>query len=157
MHTDPELAAAVANAVVDAYVAYSLSQRRDSSSGAETWLSARLEQLEDELKTAEQKLQQFKQKNKLLSASLDDTLNGLALRIVSFNRKLDELQVKRIGLGAEVKQLKRLKRKDPMNDPSLNSSSVARSPMTEETASARTRPRPSWRERFYRANAMSVR
>lgn len=119
VHTDPALAKAVANALVDAYVGYSLDRRRDSSSGAETWLSARLEQLEDELKQSEEKLQEFRRKNKLLSASLQDALNGLAIRIVSFNRKLDELQVKRIYLGAEITQLKRLKRKDPMNDPSV--------------------------------------
>jgi uncharacterized protein involved in exopolysaccharide biosynthesis len=119
VHTDPALAKAMANAVVDAYLDYSLARRRDSSIGAETWLSARLEQLEDELKQAEQKLQDFRKKNNLLSASLQDTLNGLAIRIVSFNRKLDELQIKRIFLGAEITQLKRLKRSDPMNDPSV--------------------------------------
>lgn len=119
VHTNPALAKAVANAVVDAYVDYSLARRRGSSSGAETWLSARLEQLEDELKLSEEKLQRFRQKHKLLSASLQDALNGLAIRIVSFNKKLDELQVQRIYLGAEINQLKRLKRKDPMNDPSV--------------------------------------
>ncbi|MFH2006919.1 MAG: polysaccharide biosynthesis tyrosine autokinase [bacterium] len=119
VHTDPALAAAVANAIVDAYVAYSLSRRQGSSTGAETWLSARLEQLEDELKLAEQKLQDFKKKHKLLSASLQDRLNGIALRIVSFNRKLDEIQVKRIELAAEIYQLRRLKKNDPMNDPSV--------------------------------------
>ncbi len=119
VHTNPALAKAVANAIVDAYVDYSLARRRDSSTGAETWLSARLEQLEDELKDSEQKLQTFKVKNKLLSANLQDALNGLAIRIVGFYKKLDELQVKRIALGAEITQLKRLKRKDPMNDPSV--------------------------------------
>jgi len=119
VHTNPEMAKAVANALVDAYVDYSLARRRDSSTGAETWLSARLEQLEDELKQSEQQLQDFRRTNKMLTDSLQDALNGLAIRIVGFNKKLDELQIQRIYLGAEITQLKRLKRKDPMNDASV--------------------------------------
>ncbi len=128
VHTDPAIAKAVANAVVDAFLDYSLARKRDSSVGAQSWLSARLEQLEDELKTSEQKLQDFKRKNNLLSASLQDTLNGIAIRIVSFNRKLDDLQVKRIFQGAEIAQLKRLKNKDPMNDPSVG---MVKNPIVE--------------------------
>ena len=119
VHTDPELAAAVANAIVDAYVAYSLARRQDSSSVAEAWLSARLDSLEDELKGAEEKLHEFRAKNNLLAISLQDSISGIAQRIIGFHKKLDELLVKRIELSAEITQLKRLKTADPANDPSV--------------------------------------
>lgn len=133
VHTDPEVAAAVANAMMDAYVAYSLAQRQDSSVVAEAWLSARLDSLEDELKSAEEKLHDFRAKNQLLAISLQDNISGLAQRIVGFHKKLDELLVKRIELAAEIQQLKRLKTADPATDPSVI---MIKNPIIEELKKA---------------------
>lgn len=133
VHTDPDLASAVANAITDAYVSYNLARRQDSSSVAEAWLSARLDSLEDELKGAEERLQDFRAKNGLLSISLKDHISGLAQRIVAFNKKLDDLQVKRIELGAEIYQLRRLKTNDPANDPSVI---MVKNPIIEELKKA---------------------
>jgi len=133
VHNDPEVAAAVANAMMDAYVAYSLAQRQDSSVVAEAWLSARLDSLEDELKTAEEKLHDFRAKNQLLAISLQDNISGLAQRIVGFHKKLDELLVKRIELAAEIQQLKRLKTADPATDPSVI---MIKNPIIEELKKA---------------------
>lgn len=119
VHTDPAVAAEAANGLLDAFVNYSLARRQDASTAAEAWLSARLDQLEDELKTAEQKLQDFKSKNGLLSLSLQDQNSGLASRIMAFNKKLDELQMNRIELAAKISQLQRIKGSDPANDPSV--------------------------------------
>lgn len=119
VHTDPLLAAEAANGMLDAFVNYSLARRQDASTAAEAWLSARLDQLEDELKTSEDKLQEFKTKKGLHSLSLQDHTSGIASRIVAFNKKLDELQVKRIELAAKITQLKRIKGTDPANDPSV--------------------------------------
>ena len=119
VHTDPQVAAEAANGLLDAFVNYSLARRQDASTAAEAWLSARLDQLEDELKTAEQKLQDFKSKNGLLTLSLQDQNSGLASRMIAFNKKLDELQVKRIELAAKISQLQRIKGTDPANDPSV--------------------------------------
>lgn len=135
VHTDPDIASEVANGLLDAYVSYSLARRQDASTAAESWLSARLDQLEDELKTAEQRLQDFKSENGLLTLSLQDQTSGLASRIIAFNKKLDDLQVKRIELTAKLSQLKRIQNVDPANDPAVL---MAGNPILEELKKAYT-------------------
>jgi capsular exopolysaccharide synthesis family protein len=118
VHTDKELAAAIANAMVDAYANYNLAQRQDSSKVAEDWLSERLDQLEDKLKESEQKLQDFRRTNNLLTTSLKDQLNGVSNRIMELQKKINDLSVKRIELSSDYEQIKKLKNVDPTSDPS---------------------------------------
>lgn len=65
---DPELAARIANEMVNAYIADQMNAKYQASRSAGDWLQERLQNLRDQAATAERAVVQFKAKNNIVSA-----------------------------------------------------------------------------------------
>jgi uncharacterized protein involved in exopolysaccharide biosynthesis len=108
--SDPELAAAGANALARAYVAYSLEQRQAASRQTAEWLAPHVRALEAKATQSQLALQQSREEAELVSLGEKKTLA---------QRKLEELnsayiatQPKRLEAEARLAELKRIE-KDP--------------------------------------------
>ena len=66
---DPELAAKIANEMVNAYIFDQMNAKYQASRSAGDWLQERLQNLRDQAATAERAVVQFKAKNNIVSAS----------------------------------------------------------------------------------------
>jgi capsular exopolysaccharide synthesis family protein len=120
-HTDPNLAAAVANSLAGAYIDDNLSRRLASTKGASLWLHEQLETLRRELDDAEVAIHGFKRRNNILSVSLEDRINILSQRIETLSEKSDQAMTERLALEAQIAQLERIRNvDDPINDPALS-------------------------------------
>ena len=103
--SDPELAAAGANALAQAYVAYSLEQRQDASRQAAEWLAPHVRALEAKTTESQLALQRSREEADLVSLGEKKTLA---------QRKLEELnlayvaiQPKRLEAEARLAELKK--------------------------------------------------
>lgn len=65
---DPELAAKIANEMVNAYIVDQMNAKYQASRSAGDWLQERLQNLRDQAATAERAVVQFKAKNNMVSA-----------------------------------------------------------------------------------------
>jgi uncharacterized protein involved in exopolysaccharide biosynthesis len=65
---DPELAAAVANAIAEEYLALQRSAKRDTTVDAAQWLSAQIVDLRAKVQDAEAKVERFRADNDLFSS-----------------------------------------------------------------------------------------
>ena len=65
---DPELAAKIANEMVNAYITDQMNAKYQASRSAGDWLQERLQNLRDQAATAERAVVQFKAKNNIVSA-----------------------------------------------------------------------------------------
>lgn len=65
---DPELAAKIANEMVNAYILDQMNAKYQASRSAGDWLQERLQNLRDQAATAERAVVQFKAKNNMISA-----------------------------------------------------------------------------------------
>jgi succinoglycan biosynthesis transport protein ExoP len=63
---DPELAAAVANAVVDAYIENDLEARSEMTQKANGWLTQRMENIRAQLEESEKALQQYREQQNIV-------------------------------------------------------------------------------------------
>lgn len=66
--TDPELAAKVTNAVAEAYIENQRLLQKQAASSATEWLDDRLADLKQTIEEKEERIQEFKKKNKMISA-----------------------------------------------------------------------------------------
>ncbi|MCD6500389.1 MAG: polysaccharide biosynthesis tyrosine autokinase [Deltaproteobacteria bacterium] len=120
VHTDPKVAAHVANALCNAYIEDNLIRKLSSTKGASVWLDEQLETIRKELDNAELAIQKFKEKNNILSVSLEDRINILSNTIQTLTAKRDQAMVERLALAAKMAQLRKIRNADdPINDPAL--------------------------------------
>ncbi|MFH1130710.1 MAG: polysaccharide biosynthesis tyrosine autokinase [Pseudomonadota bacterium] len=104
-HTDPSLAATLANAIAQAYMDQNLGYKMQSSAGAAKWLADQLDDLTRTLESADMGLYSFKKENNILSVSLEDKRSLIAQRIFRLNEQLTETQMKRISISSLRKQV----------------------------------------------------
>ena len=108
---DRELAAAICNAYVRAYISRHQSVIRDKSEKAEAWMAERLVSLKAKLDDSEAKLIDYQEQNQLVSINGDVTTISARELTLASNKLLDarrELEEKR----SEYQQLERLARED---------------------------------------------
>lgn len=94
---DPQLAADIANAVGEAYIMEGLQARLDATEHASSWISGRMEQLQEQLKKSENTLIEFLAKEKLVDDSGIDVqastvINDLILRLSEVTDKRIQLE-----------------------------------------------------------------
>jgi len=102
--TSPRTAAAVANRFAERYVIAQLDTKVDATSQANTWLNDQLNQLRDQLGTAERAVEQYRAANGLLSAV------GTPLteqEISNLNRELASARAEYADRAARVNSAKR--------------------------------------------------
>jgi capsular exopolysaccharide synthesis family protein len=111
-HRDPALAAALANAHVQAYIRYGLDTRSRGTEQATRWLAGELASAEDKLRGAETELFEFKRENDLLSVSLADARNLVMANIERYDTALNEVRVQRARLEAKRRTMREARELD---------------------------------------------
>jgi capsular exopolysaccharide synthesis family protein len=114
-HSNPDLAARLANGVAETYKAYNLEQRRESTYGAYDWLTAQYHDVKEKLQGSDKALFEFKKGNNILSTSLEDRQSIAGQRLVDLNRQLTDIQGQRRAAQAEVAGIRRLGRGAKLN------------------------------------------
>lgn len=100
---DRDIAAAVANAVADQYLALSARKRSDLTSGAEAYLKREITDLQAQLETSEKDLYAFARQNQVVD--LEDKNNIIATRLTELNINLSKVQAERIAAESLFRQL----------------------------------------------------
>lgn len=111
--TDPKRAQQILNAIVHSYLAQNLDATTVMSTDALEWLNAQLEHLKVDLEKSEVALNDFRQKNNVLSISLEDRHNLIAAQLDQLAKQRTDLEVKMFDLAARDGQLARLKSTEP--------------------------------------------
>ncbi|WP_367990329.1 GumC family protein [Vibrio sp. NTOU-M3] len=93
---NPELAAQVANAIGEAYIAENMDAKFSASQQATTWISGRLSELKNELKKSESALTAFLREEKLIDDSGIDTQASTLISELTI--RLNEIRDRRIEL-----------------------------------------------------------
>ena len=115
-HTDPEIAALLANTIAQVYTDRNLERRIAQSEGAADWLGTEYGDLNSQLNEAEHALIDFKKKYAVVAVSLEDQQNDLSSLHKNLCEELNNVQVKLIALRAQHEEYAQLKSDDPMLD-----------------------------------------
>lgn len=117
-HKDPVLCADLANEHLQSYRDNNTSTQRTETDSAAKFLAKEVDLAEKELRLAEEGLYSFKQKNDILTLSLEDTTSILASDIERYNAALNDSKIKRIELESLQRQAKAaLKTKEVLESP----------------------------------------
>ncbi|PLW68324.1 GumC family protein [Pseudohalioglobus lutimaris] len=92
--SDPQLAARVVNALMEAFIASDLEQRLSGTVQATGWLDERLGHLREQLRLSELALQEFRDAEGLVSVDGETTLGGSELQLLS--QRLEDARRARI-------------------------------------------------------------
>ena len=111
---DPEFATMVANTAAHVYAERSLERRLSYSTDAATWLGEEYTTLMEEQRSAEIALTDFKQKNNVITASLEDDQGEVAARRRKLAEELSTVEVTLIAMRADKEQLDGLGGNDPL-------------------------------------------
>ncbi len=128
-HSDPALAARLANTVAQAYMDQNVEFKLTSTSGAVKWLSDQLDDLKKQLEGSEMALYEFKKKHNIISISLEDKQSIVARQIEKLTDGLTEIRMRRMALDAQRKQILAARSGNPDRDPLK----VAIAPVMENT------------------------
>jgi len=85
LHPDPEEAARIATGVVAAYIDRNLENKLEASRQASDWISARLEDLRTRVNESERKLQDYKEKHRLITIP---SLQEESQKLIDMNMEL---------------------------------------------------------------------
>ncbi len=113
----PERAHRIVSTIARAYMERNLSTSIDEIGNAGAWLDSQLGELKDELEAKEMALHNYKRKNNLVSASLDDQSNMLRSEMEDLNSALTTARARREGLAARVNQLSKVGEDNPAELP----------------------------------------
>lgn len=102
--TDPKLATAVANALVDQYMQRNLQSRYDGTTQVSNWLSTQMEDLQTKSAEAQHKLSEFQKQNNILGTDEND--NIVIDRLKLLNEQLTEAESDRIVKEARYRLAK---------------------------------------------------
>lgn len=112
--SDPKRARAVLNTVVRIYLAQNLEQSSTISTSALDWLNGQLDHLKVDLEQSEVALNDFRQKNNVLSLSLEDRHNIISAQLEQLAKELTSLAIKRSELASQNAELEKLKIDEPL-------------------------------------------
>lgn len=120
---DPQLAASIANAAAEAYIAETLSVKSTITQSASEWLEDQLSDLDEKLEKAGQKLYEFKKANDIVSTSWEDRQSIVSQRLAAINEALSKTRVEKAQLQARHDAIRAL-RNAVDNDELLDTASV---------------------------------
>lgn len=103
--TDPEFAAAAANALAKTYIQQNMESKFSTSKDAADWLADRLAEQRKALETSESALQAYKERNGTISVA-DSASNIVVQRLTDLNAALTKAKTERINKDALYNQLK---------------------------------------------------
>ncbi len=102
--SDRHLASQLANGLSDAYIEHEMQARLDLTSKATSFLTERLESLREKVRNSEQRLQQFRDEEKILRAAEGGMVSQEQLS--ALNSDLMDARRERIDLEAQARQLR---------------------------------------------------
>ncbi len=102
----PDLAASIANALVDVYLEKSLEDRVGASSRALEWLRQQQAEMKQEVNESELAVFKFREEHHSLSTSLDERRKLITAQVQAYSGALTELRIKRVQAQARVNVLK---------------------------------------------------
>src|SRR5579872_300548 len=91
---DPNLAAEVANGLVNTYIEHNMKSRFDSTMQAADWLSKQLADLQIKVETSEEKLVQYQKEHEIIG--IDEKQNIITSKLDALNKDLTEAESERI-------------------------------------------------------------
>jgi len=103
-HGDPEVAARVVNAVAQTFVRSNLEKKNETNTTTSEFLSKRVEELQAQIRAAEEKLMAYAKSNQMLS--LDANQNTVVERLAGLNKQLLEAENDRKMAEAEFNAAK---------------------------------------------------
>ena len=103
-HGDPEVAARVVNAVAQTFVRSNLEKKNETNTTTSEFLSRRVEELQAQIRAAEEKLIAYAKSNQMLS--LDANQNTVVERLAGLNKQLLEAENDRKMAEAEFNAAK---------------------------------------------------
>ncbi len=115
--TDPELAREIANHVASTYRDQNVEVKRDLTGEARSFVVEQLDIAKKSLDKSETSLVQFKEKNDILSVSLDDRKNLVTQALETFSTSLTETQKKRYELQSRRRAVTLLIESEALNAP----------------------------------------
>lgn len=105
---DREKAALIANETAEAYIAAQLEAKQQTSVGTRDWLDARIDELREEVNTAERAVEQFRAENDLVG------VNGASLseaQVGDINKELVVARANLAGLQARLRLIQDVRRR----------------------------------------------
>jgi capsular exopolysaccharide synthesis family protein len=116
-HTDPTLARDLANEQAKSYLASILGKRTKGADKSSRFLAVERDSAEKKLRESEEKLYRFKDKNDIISVSLEDRQNIVANDIQRYSGALGDARIKRIDLASLRKRAMALKGEEVLESP----------------------------------------
>lgn len=116
-HHDGALAQALANEHIKSYIAATLAKRTRGADKSSRFLATELDVAARALRESEQQLYEFKDKNDIISVSLEDKQSILAQDIQRYSGALGDARVKRIELAAVRRRALALKGEEVLESP----------------------------------------
>lgn len=104
----PTRAQRIVATLADIYVEQNIDRFVDSTNSAVEWLGEQLDKLKTELELSELALHNYKQKNSILSLSLDDQSNMLRVEMTQLNAQLTDVRTRIEHVSSRVEELKKL-------------------------------------------------
>ena len=132
---DPELAARVANAIAEAYLASQRSAKSDQTKAASSWLATEIEKMRSRVADAEAKVEEYRSKSNLFVGANNTSLPNQQL--TEINSQIAAARGQKADLEARAKQLRELVRSGQPIDSSdiANSESMRR--LTDQSSALR--------------------
>ena len=115
-HTEPPMAALIANTAAQVYTQRNLERRLAQSEGAASWLGDEYGDLTRQLNEAERALIDFKKQNNVVAVAIEDQQNDLSTRHKKVSDELSSVQVKLIALRANRELNGRIKTGQTLDD-----------------------------------------
>ncbi len=101
--TNPELAARIANIMVDVYIEQNLEAKLSASKDAFGWLAKQLEVLQKKVAESETELQKYKEEHAIIS--LEDRQDIIRQKLSELNTAVNNARIKRIAAETQYKQI----------------------------------------------------
>lgn len=117
---DRKLAADIANAHVDTYIAYTKNQLKVGTEDKSGALETEFNKAAESLAKSEAALYKFQTDEELLAVSLEDRQNLVSANITSFTQKMNEARAQRIEIGARLDRMRKAADIDVLESPILN-------------------------------------
>lgn len=114
---DPELAAAIANAHVETYVAYTKGQLTSGTHKASKFLASELDIAEKNLADSEARLVDFQKKHEILVISLEDKQSLVSSNISAYTQKLNDARAERLQQAVLLQRLEGLSTEKILESP----------------------------------------
>lgn len=133
--SNPDVAARVANAIAEAYLASQRSAKTDQTRAASTWLASEIEKMRTKVADAEAKIEAYRSQSNLFVGSNNTSLPNQQL--TEINSQIAAARGQKADLEARAKQLRELVRSGQPIDSSdiANSESMRR--LTDQGAALR--------------------